>query len=128
MSELHTVLPTAASGTPEPVTARERIVVLDILRGIALLGVVIANVWIGFSGAILLFPEYHAHVSRLTLDGVVFNGIALFVNGKSATTFGFLFGLGFALQMVRMEQHGAEGPRLFRGRALYHPDRKSSHW
>jgi len=99
-----------------PTTARERVVILDILRGIALLGVVIANVWIGFSGAVLLFPEYHAHVTRLTLDGVVFNGIALFVSGKAATTFGFLFGLGFALQMMRSEQRGTVGTRLFRRR------------
>jgi uncharacterized protein len=113
MSELHTEPPAAGAGDVGPVTARERIVLLDILRGIALLGVVIANVWIGFSGAILLFPEYHAEVTRLTLDGVVFNGIALFVSGKAATTFGFLFGLGFALHMVRMEQRGPEGTRLF---------------
>jgi uncharacterized membrane protein YeiB len=53
MSELHTAPPAAGLGDVGPVTARERIVLLDILRGIALLGVVVANVWFWFSG---VFP------------------------------------------------------------------------
>jgi proline iminopeptidase len=43
-----------------PVPARERIVALDVLRGIALLGVVIANVWLWFSGITSLFPGVRA--------------------------------------------------------------------
>jgi uncharacterized membrane protein YeiB len=42
MSELRVTRPAAAPGDVGPVTARERIVLLDILRGIAPLGVVIA--------------------------------------------------------------------------------------
>ena len=41
-----------------PVSERERIVTLDVLRGIALLGVVIANVWLWFSGLAFRFPDY----------------------------------------------------------------------
>jgi hypothetical protein len=47
-----TVMPAALG----PVTSSERIVELDVLRGIALLGVVIANVWLWFSGITFLFP------------------------------------------------------------------------
>jgi uncharacterized protein len=101
---------------PAPVASSERIVILDILRGIALLGVVIANVWLWFSGAFFLFPEYREQVIRLSLDAVVFNGIGVFVSGKAATTFGFLFGLGFAMQMLRAEARGTAGVTLFRRR------------
>ena len=101
-----------------PVSPGRRIAILDILRGIALLGVAVANVWLWFSGVAFLFPEYHAEVARLTLDAVVFNGIALLVSGKAATTFAFLFGLGFALQMIRAQEKGLEGVSVYRRRLL----------
>jgi uncharacterized protein len=86
-----------------PVTASERIVELDVLRGIALLGVVIANVWLWFSGITFLFPGIRDELVRLSVDGVVFNGIGVLVAGKAMATFSFLFGLGFAVQMLRAE-------------------------
>ena len=49
-----TASPTARSLAP--VSAAERITTLDVLRGIALLGVVIANVWLWFSGVAFRFP------------------------------------------------------------------------
>jgi uncharacterized protein len=105
-----------ASSSFGPTAARERIVTLDILRGIALLGVVIANVWLWFSGAWFRFPEFHAQVRVFSLDAVVFNGIALFVSGKAITTFSFLFGLGFAIQMMRAEERGAAIGPVYRRR------------
>jgi uncharacterized protein len=101
---------------PTPVSARERIAELDVLRGIALLGVVVANVWLWFSGAYYLFPEYHAQVARLSVDAVVFNGIGVMVSGKAATTFAFLFGVGFAVQLRRAEARGTAGVDLYRRR------------
>ena len=98
-----------ASGPPDsigPVRAQERIVTLDILRGIALLGVLIANVYLWFNGLWFLFPEYGEELMRFSLDSVAFHGITAFVEGKAITTFSFLFGLGFALQMTRAEAKG----------------------
>jgi uncharacterized protein len=89
-----------------PVTARERVVTLDILRGIALLGVVIANVWLWFSGIFFLLPGIRDELVRLSLDAVVFNAIGILVAGKAVSTFSFLFGLGFAVQMLRAEERG----------------------
>ncbi len=99
-----------------PITARERIVTLDILRGIALLGVLIANIWLWFSGIWFLFPEYREQLIRLSLDSVVFSGIAVFVSGKAVSTFSFLFGLGFAVQMVRAEERGVPVAPVYRRR------------
>lgn len=101
-----------------PVRAHERIVTLDILRGIALLGVLIANVWLWFNGLWFLFPDYRETLLVLSLDSVAYYGIDLLVNGKAITTFSFLFGLGFAIQMLRAEEKGVHFPSLYRRRLL----------
>jgi uncharacterized protein len=107
-----------ASDSMGPVKAHERIVTLDILRGIALLGVLIANVWFWFNGLHFLFPDYQEELRVLSLDSVVHHGINLLVNGKAITTFSFLFGLGFAIQMLRAEEKGVHFPSFFRRRLL----------
>jgi len=112
---------TSPDGTPDsmgPVRRHERIVTLDILRGIALLGVLIANVWLWFNGLWFLFPDYRETLLVLSLDSVAYYGIDLLVNGKAITTFSFLFGLGFAIQMLRAEEKGVHFPSLYRRRLL----------
>jgi uncharacterized protein len=89
-----------------PVDANERIVTLDVLRGIALFGVLVANIWLWFSGINFLFPGYNAEVWSGSADGIAFLLVAFFVSGKAITTFSFLFGLGFAVQMMRAEARG----------------------
>ena len=89
-----------------PVAERERIVVLDVLRGIALLGVVVANVWLWFSGISFKFPGYREELLRFSIDSAVFFAIAVLVSGKAMSTFSFLFGLGFAVQMLRAASRG----------------------
>jgi uncharacterized protein len=110
-------------GTPEtpapplgPVTATERIVTLDVVRGFALLGVVIANVWLWFSGTFFLFPGIREQLVRPSLDALVYNAVGVFVSGKAVATFSFLFGLGFAVQMLRAEQRGLAIAPVFRRR------------
>jgi uncharacterized protein len=84
-----------------PVLEQERLVTLDVLRGLALLGVVIANVWLWFSGIAFRFPGYQQELRQISLDSAVFFGIAVLVSGKAISTFSFLFGHGFAIQMLR---------------------------
>jgi uncharacterized protein len=100
--------PAAPAPRPlEPVAATERIFTIDVLRGIALFGVLVANVWLWFSGAVFLFPGLRTELHRLTIDSIAFYSIAIFVSGKALSTFSFLFGLGFAVQMLRAEARGA---------------------
>jgi uncharacterized protein len=89
-----------------PVAPGERILALDVLRGIALFGVLTANIWLWFSGVIFRFPAYNAEVWSFSADSLAFLFIAFFISGKAITTFSFLFGLGFAVQMQRAEARG----------------------
>jgi uncharacterized protein len=100
-----------ATSSPEtalgPVRAGERILTLDVLRGIALFGVLAANIASEFSGMRFLpFSAIQGLAGTLSLDGLAFHAENIFVEGKARTTFAFLFGLGFAVQMMRAEEKG----------------------
>ncbi len=86
-----------------PVGERERIAELDILRGVALLGVLLMN-FVAFAGEGVLTTE--AQLKALPTAGIdwwAYEAIRLFVGDKANTVFATLFGLGFYLQMKRGE-------------------------
>jgi uncharacterized protein len=92
-----------------PVDGTERLVLLDALRGFALCGVFVSNVYMFLSGrAFLTRAQLDAAVaSASVLDLVTMRAVLFLVFGKFITIFSFLFGLGFAVQMGRAEQRGA---------------------
>jgi uncharacterized protein len=108
----------APASTLQPTSSSERIVTLDVLRGIALFGVLAANIWMWFSGVNFLFPGVLEELRRLSADSVAFIFIATFISGKAIRTFSFLFGLGFALQMIRAEARGRPIAPVYRRRLL----------
>ena len=86
-----------------PVPGQERIEAIDILRGVAILGILIVNMGL-FSApedppARELWPN--------AVDRAVDWLILLFAQEKFKTLFSFLFGLGLAVQMMRAEARGA---------------------
>jgi uncharacterized protein len=97
--------PRPATSPPEvgPVTGQERIDAIDILRGVAILGILIVNMGL-FSG-----PEDPParEVWPNVVDGTVERLILFFAQEKFKTLFSFLFGLGLAVQMMRAEARGA---------------------
>ncbi|PTL76477.1 DUF418 domain-containing protein [Vitiosangium sp. GDMCC 1.1324] len=92
-----------------PVDASERLALLDVLRGFALCGVFVSNVFMWFSGrAYLTRPQMEAAMASASwLDTAVSYGAGALVFGKFITIFSFLFGLGFSVQMIRAEARGA---------------------
>jgi uncharacterized protein len=76
----------------------ERIALLDILRGFALLGVLAVNI-LDFSSP-LFMPGYVAP-GFSPLEEFAQGAILFFATGKFYLLFSFLFGLGFATQMRR---------------------------
>jgi uncharacterized protein len=87
-----------------PVATRERILTLDVLRGIALLGVLTANVWMWFSG--MTFNSATQQAGWGVVDKIVHQSMLMFVQWKSFGVFSFLFGLGFGVQLLRAEERG----------------------
>jgi uncharacterized protein len=88
-----------------PVRPKERIEVIDILRGWAIFGMLVVNMSLDL-GWDFLFEERWTG----TADLVVVHLVSIFAWSKFWTLFSFLFGLGFALQLRRAEPRGS---RLF---------------
>jgi uncharacterized protein len=102
MSEEQSPKDGASSFTP--VAPEERLPLLDVLRGFALLGIIVMNMP-GFnlpagSGArdYRMFPSFYDRAAEF-VTSVVFAG-------KANSIFSFLFGLGLTIQMQRAEASG----------------------
>lgn len=96
-----------------PISRGERIEVLDVLRGLAVGGILIGNLqW--FSGYGML-PASLAVLNPAS-DHVVRFLVHTFVEGKFYSIFSFLFGFGFALQIARAEERGDTKASLFKRR------------
>jgi len=89
------------TATPRPIGSAERIDAIDVLRGIALLGVVAMNVVTEFRVSFFerfLFPR----ASLSPIDGIVETILMLFVDLKALALFSLLFGAGLAIQFERL--------------------------
>lgn len=90
-------------GLTGPVGAKQRIQELDVLRGIALFGVLVMN-FIGFAGEGVTITEAQmAALPTASLDHGTYWGVRWLVGDKANTVFATLFGLGFYLQLQRGE-------------------------
>lgn len=99
-----------------PVSSRERIEILDVLRGLAVCGILIGNVqW--FSGYGMV-PQALANAAPL-YDQITHFLVHFFVEGKFYSIFSFLFGFGFALQIARAEERGDTNASLFKRRLVW---------
>ncbi|MGQ0572199.1 MAG: DUF418 domain-containing protein [Armatimonadota bacterium] len=88
-----------------PVPPTERILEIDILRGFALLGILVVNMD-GFAWPITDW-RLGWHESTMLVDRVAGWLIRFFAQGKFFPLFSLLFGMGMAMQMVRVEAQGA---------------------
>lgn len=102
-----------------PVPARERIDVIDVLRGFALFGVLLANALWYFSGFGDLTQLEVQQLPANSLDPVVFELERFFVTDKFISIFSFLFGMGFALQMRRAAERGVPVKHFYVRRMLW---------
>ncbi|PWV51048.1 DUF418 domain-containing protein [Nocardiopsis sp. L17-MgMaSL7] len=108
-------------------SASGRLPLLDVLRGVAILGTLATNVWL-FAGpggdAVILygtdelspFTPFHADPSAATLAEGVFRTVA---NGKFLALLTLLFGAGLAIQFQSAARRGARWPGPYRWRALF---------
>src|SRR2546426_19205 len=104
-SETMSALPHTVASPPVigPVPGQERIEAIDILRGVAILGILIVNM-----GLFSLPEGLPAHqLWPNMVDRTAEKLILFFAQEKFKTLFSFLFGLGLAVQMMRAEARGA---------------------
>ncbi len=86
-----------------PVAERERIAELDVLRGIALFGVLLVN-FVAFAGPYVLASKAQLSVlPTAAIDNAAYFAVQWLAWDKANTMFATLFGLGFYLQMNRGE-------------------------
>lgn len=88
---------------PSPLPLNERLVVLDIIRGIALLGIFLVNIP-AFAYPIFIFQMYDIPYEYKGIDAYIDLFLLLFVQGKFFTIFSFLFGLGCGIFLRRAEE------------------------
>ncbi len=91
---------------------RQRIVILDALRGFALLGIILAN-----------FPEFslwtfQSENVQQAMDTVVTDTwvqwlLSMLIDGKFYLIFSVLFGIGFSIILENATQRSANGMRIF---------------
>jgi uncharacterized protein len=92
----------ASPSLTTPVTSHERIHALDVLRGFALLGMILVHFHERANG----FHDLSGN-ARSAIEEAISWAIWLLVETKSHGTFAFLFGAGFAIQLRRAETRGA---------------------
>lgn len=96
--------------TPQPIRADQRIISLDILRGFALLGILIMNV-ISYSMVSAHYLNPLAEGPLVGADKWAFVFSQLFANQKFMSLFSILFGAGVVLMTSRMEAKGSNPAR-----------------
>jgi len=90
-----------------PVQPSERIVFVDVLRGFAVFGILVANM-----------ASYSGHIYDISnqgdlLDYAVLVLIRFFVTAKFYSLFSFLFGWGMSVQMNRSSERGQKFTHLY---------------
>ncbi|HSC05553.1 MAG TPA: DUF418 domain-containing protein [Steroidobacteraceae bacterium] len=107
----------SASIVPTPVGVGERVAELDVLRGVALFGVFLMNI-VGF-GRAMSTGQQLLSLPNAPFDLTLAQILEWLVADKANTLFAFLFGLGFYLQMQRLEARGVDFERIYLRRLTF---------
>jgi uncharacterized protein len=106
------------AGSIEPTAGQERYEFLDVLRGLALAGIVLANM-VSLSLYLYLSKSERAILRTASTDGVFDCLELVLIESKFYTIFSVLFGIGFSILMTRAEAKGMVFRRFFLRRALF---------
>ena len=88
----------------EAVQGADRLEIIDVLRGLCLLGILAANMR-GHNAAELIYFDINRWFSQ-PYDKIAQTFVSAFIQGKFISIFSFLFGLGFAVQFTRGMERG----------------------
>jgi uncharacterized protein len=107
-----------ANGNAAPVSGAERIISLDVLRGVAILGILVMNIY-AFA---MPFPAYGNPLlmgGTDTLNMGTWFFTHIFFDQKFLSIFAMLFGAGIILMTGRAEEKGAKYGRIFYRRQFW---------
>jgi uncharacterized protein len=108
---IKTVEPVLEASVVRPLSAAERLALVDVLRGIAILGVLVAyTMWS------LGSPPTNTWTR---VDHIIDTALGIVVDGKFLTMFAFLFGVGTSQQWRRIESHGHDPVAVHLRRMLF---------
>jgi len=96
----------------QPVNKSNRLAIVDALRGLALLGILIANVPVSHPGY-ELYQTRGFIVGSPALDELLEGAFHLLVDKKFITIFSILFGFGFYIQVKNAEKSGINFRKYF---------------
>ncbi|MFE7271193.1 DUF418 domain-containing protein [Streptomyces sp. NPDC057623] len=100
--------------TPQAAPTGRRLPLLDVLRGAAILGTLMTNVWI-FTGPGAEWGALEAGTDTGAVEAV----FSVLANGKFLSLLTILFGVGLAIQYASAERRGQPWPGRYRWRALF---------
>lgn len=102
-------------GQTLPVQTSERLDVLDVLRGTAIFGILIANIMV-VSGYFFLDDAARTGLPTPAADATLDFLVRMLLEGKFYSIFSLLFGYGFAVQLTRAAGRNLDFAPLFRRR------------
>ncbi|WP_078381481.1 DUF418 domain-containing protein [Sutcliffiella halmapala] len=98
-----------------PIQEKDRIIALDIIRGLAILGIFLVNMPSFFSP--ILYIEPHTYWTK-PLDIWAVNFVDIVAQASFYTLFSFLFGYGFIIFTKRLEEKNLSVPKYFSRRLV----------
>ena len=101
--------------SPAVPVVRDRVDVLDAVRGAAVLGILFVNIE-SLSGYTFVPAAERASLPLGEWNAAAELLVAIVVEGKFYALFSLLFGIGFAVFVQRAQARGADAVRLFRRR------------
>lgn len=116
---MHTSTAAAQAVETAPVSQRprkDRLPLLDVLRGVAILGTLGTNIWLFTSKYGEAGPLISADITDGSIAG---NLLQLLANGKFLSMLTVLFGVGLAIQYRSAEKQGRRWPGRYHWRALF---------
>ena len=101
-----------------PLEAKQRHIILDALRGFALLGIILAN-YPEFSLYSFLEEVPKSLFPTAVIDTITQWFLYIFIDGKFYTIFSLLFGIGFSIILENNRKRGANGTLIFYRRMFF---------
>ncbi|MFP4302216.1 MAG: DUF418 domain-containing protein, partial [Spirochaetaceae bacterium] len=103
---------------PDQTAPHQRIQSLDLIRGVAILGILFMNIMsMGAPQFAYYVPEWYEGAG--TVDHAIYAVQSLFVESRFFSLFALLFGAGLAIQWDRFEARGARPKRWISRRLLW---------